>query len=284
MEEVTNNLLLEYNVPIQSKAFLDGDFVIEGIAINETTTSNGHVFLGEELDKSASTLIGVPLLKDHNNSVDSIVGRVKAAHFSQDTRNIPFRAIVKDKAMQEKIKSGLVNSVSVGAHVNPMDIEEDDDGNIIPHNITFKELSLVAVPADSGATFSVALNNAYSSIKDKNLKTVERGLMTMTEEEQNQEVQEEPTEEPTEEPKEEPKEETEEPQEEPEEPVEESEVTALKEEIEALKAKIAESEEKPKEVEDEEPEVEEPDVEEKAYVFSQKGTSFSLERKSYVYN
>jgi len=98
-------------------------FTIGGVAINETTTSNGHKFIAEELSKSAHTLIDVPLLKDHENRVDNIVGRVKSAHFDESAKNIPFRAIVKDEKMKQMIKDKLINSVSVGAHVLPQDVE-----------------------------------------------------------------------------------------------------------------------------------------------------------------
>ncbi len=131
-----------------------GQFVIEGTAISEGTTSNGHVFLREELKKATGSLINVPLLKDHNNSVDSIVGRVLASQFI--SKSIQFRARVSDKNIQEQIRKGDLNTVSVGASVDPKDIEELDDGTIIPHNITFKELSMVAIPADESATFSIA--------------------------------------------------------------------------------------------------------------------------------
>ena len=188
MADKKEGLMLEYFVPIQSSAELDGDFTINGIAINETTTSNGHKFIGEELSKAASTLIGVPLLKDHDNSVDSIVGKVNAAHWDESLRNIPFSAVVKDTKVKQLIKDKLLNTVSVGAHVKPEDIEETDDGDIIPHNIDFKELSVVAVPADGGATFQVALNNAYKlhSSKIENSTKTERRF-NMTEEEKKTE-------------------------------------------------------------------------------------------------
>jgi hypothetical protein len=51
--------------------------------------------------------------------------------------------------------------------VNPKDIEEGPDGTIIPHNIIFKELSLVAVPADQGATFNISMNQAYKAYKSE---------------------------------------------------------------------------------------------------------------------
>jgi hypothetical protein len=48
----------------------------------------------------------------------------------------------------------------VGAQVKEIDEEE---GVLIPKGITFKELSLVAVPADPNATFNTALTEAWNS-------------------------------------------------------------------------------------------------------------------------
>ncbi len=307
MADKKEGLMLEYFVPIESSAELDGDFIINGFAINETTTSNGHKFLGEELSKAANTLIGVPLLKDHHNSVDSIVGKVRVAHWEESQRNIQFTAIVKDPKMIQLIKDGLLSTVSVGADVKPEDIEETEDGDIIPHNIQFKELSLVAVPADGGATFSKALNSAYKSYSTKlkeveDSKSNERGD-NMTEEEKKTESTE--TVETPEVPKEEAKEETkeEEAKEEPkEEPSEEDK--ALDEKIKALEIKAKKKklaalleadadeeeakkapEEKEKEEEEGEEAEEEDKVEEKGdYKFNQTYNSFGIERKSYQYN
>lgn len=164
------NLELNYNVPIKELAQESGnDFFIEGIAINATTTENNHTFLAEELEEAAGTLNGVPLLVDHRNEVSAIKGRVMEAKFNNINENIPFKARVVDKEVKQLIKDGLLNSVSVGASVK--DIEEKD-GTLIPRGISFKELSLVAVPADSNATFGYALGEAYKRQLEKTPITV----------------------------------------------------------------------------------------------------------------
>jgi len=151
---------LQYNVPIaESTAFAD-KFIIKGVAINETTTGNNHKFVREELKASAGTLKGVPLLVDHDNRVESIKGRVTESAYDTTNSRIVFEANVVDKSIREMIRDGRINSVSVGATVKS--IEEEGDV-LIPRGITFKELSLVAVPADSGATFGFALSEAYKS-------------------------------------------------------------------------------------------------------------------------
>jgi len=174
----------------QNKDNENKEFLIEGVAINATTTSNGHKYLAEELEISAKTLTGVPLLANHDNSVESIKGRVLEGKFSNN--RVSFRAKVMDKSMKEMIKDGRLNSVSVGAHVESME-EDEDDGSFIARGIRFVELSLVAVGADEGATFGMALSEAcklstdiqeekVSTIKDKK-EVDEEAPETVTKEE-----------------------------------------------------------------------------------------------------
>ncbi len=293
-----SNLIIEYSIPIESSAELGGDFTIQGIAINETTTSNNHKFLGEELRKAASTLIGVPLLKDHNNSVDAIVGRVQTASFNEELRNIPFKAVIKDPTMIKLVKDRLINSVSVGAHVDPNDIDEGEDGEVIPRNIEFKELSLVAIGADPGASFDIALNNAYKTYKSQSQKdnsnTTERGSMNMTKEEKNLNQSDDEAEEVKEDEEESKEEEKSESNETSEKiltllstmdkrlsKIEESDVDEVKPKPEKEKAKPKAKEEDEEEVEDSE---DEEDAVDEKYTINQKGGAFTYERKSYVYN
>lgn len=154
-------LNLTYQVPFTES--LEGtNFIIQGVAINETTTSNNHKFLAEELIPAANTLTGVPLLVDHENKVSNIKGRVMMGSYNELGKRVDFKAMVMDETCKQMIRDGRLNSVSVGAMVK--DVEEID-GELVPRGITFKELSLVAVPADSGATFSIAMKEAYNANK-----------------------------------------------------------------------------------------------------------------------
>jgi len=114
-------------------------------------------------------LNGVPLLKDHRNEVDYIMGRVKEGRYADS--KVTFKAKVIDKNAQEMIKDGRLDSVSVGATLDSFD-EDEDDGSYVARGITFKELSLVAVGADEGATFGVALSEAYKMTTDTKEKKV----------------------------------------------------------------------------------------------------------------
>lgn len=186
IKRIETDMILEYNVPIIEFESADpADFRIKGIAINETITSNGHHFISEELESSAGSLIGVPLLKDHINEVDKIVGRVTSAHFDSIDNNIKFEAKIMDTKMRQMVKDGRIKTVSVGACVE--DLEEMEDGDLIPRGITFKELSLVAIPADMGATFGVALKEAYNkSHSPEMVKKMKGGIVMMADEEQAQ--------------------------------------------------------------------------------------------------
>ena len=162
------NIKFEYQIPIQSKTNSDNDFIISGVAINATTTRNGHVFLAEELQKSAKTLRNKPLLKDHNNSVESIVGRVtNNVSFNNEKEQVLFDARVMDKVMQEKISQGLIDSVSVGAIVKEVEYDDKDETKEILRGIEFLELSLVAIPADKGATFATAIAESLKTSEAK---------------------------------------------------------------------------------------------------------------------
>jgi len=175
-----------YSIPIEEFATVESDFIIAGTAINATITSNNHKFLPEVLQESAKTLMGVPLLIDHKNEVEAIKGRVFYAEYDDINQKIPFKAKVMDSTIKMMIKDGRLNSVSVGASVDPKNIKEDKDGTLIPTNITFKELSLVAVPADQGATFGIAMKEAYKLFKENDTEDdIENDIENATEEKMN---------------------------------------------------------------------------------------------------
>ena len=155
---------IEYFVPIKEVLTGEKDFLIRGIAINETTTRNNVRYMAEELQLAAPTLRNKPVLKDHTNSVESIVGKTtNNVNYDASARNIKFEAIIKDKNMQEMISDGLITSVSVGAMVHDLVREEGVGGDsyMVAKGIDFVELSLVAVPADPNAGFEKAIAESF---------------------------------------------------------------------------------------------------------------------------
>ncbi len=147
---------LNYSVPINIFETFDDEFVITGVAINATTTDNNHKFLPEELRKSATSLLNRPLLSDHDDKLKSMIGRVIASEFDEIGNSIKFKAKINNteqgKLAKQLIKAGDLNTASVGANVERF---EEEDDVMIPMGIKFKELSLVATPADDDATFTL---------------------------------------------------------------------------------------------------------------------------------
>ncbi len=170
---------IQYNVPFKlHENFSDstGDFVIKGIAISSVTTDNGHLFKPDELRNSAGSLANRPLLMDHDASIKSMIGRVVSSIFDETEQVIRFEAKINDteagKIVKQLILAGDLGTVSVGCNVQ--DILEED-GIFIPIGVKFKELSVVATPADDNAQFTkmnmqLILKEAYNSKSNTNVK------------------------------------------------------------------------------------------------------------------
>jgi len=152
---------------------------VMGVAINETITRNKIKYQAEELSKAASTLSGKPILKDHNNSVDSIVGRVTASKFEGD--KITYQGVIRDDMMIEKIKKGLITNVSIGAQFENTSEDVDENGEMcrVVKGLEFLELSLVAVPGDAHASISQAITEAYKAIQSINEVIIEPVRLTV---------------------------------------------------------------------------------------------------------
>ena len=164
--------LIEFFTPINEfkEDLIEGkesDFIIRGVAINETTTHNGHKYVAEELQKASSHLIGKKLLVDHRNEVDAIKGVIKNSWFNPTEKRIEFEGSVKDKTIKEMIKDGRLSDVSIGAYAT--DLVKEDNGSLIAKGLQIVELSFVAVPADSKANFAMAMDNNYAIKESLNL-------------------------------------------------------------------------------------------------------------------
>ncbi len=158
---------LNYMIPLKLVESTEesNDFFIEGVAINATTTDNNHKFLAEELKSAAGSLTDRPLLTDHDDTLRSIAGRVIMSDFDSMNERIIFKAKLNDteqgRLAKQLIKSGDLNTVSVGANVESF---EEEDGTMVPRGIKFKELSLVASPADDAALFT--LTQSLNKLKE----------------------------------------------------------------------------------------------------------------------
>jgi len=195
--------LLEFFVPIQEKLINEKDeFIIRGVAINETTTLNNVKYVAEELEKAAPSFRNVPILLDHRNEVKNIVGRTtEGVRWNPSFRRIEFEGRIMDKDIREMIKDGRIGSVSIGAKVQ--DLIKEDDGSERAIGIHGLEISLVAVAGDFGATFAHAVQNSihlremYQLNKKEKVEMAEEDQIkpSDTPEEAEEEVKEETKEE-----------------------------------------------------------------------------------------
>jgi len=267
-KKATDWKLLEFYVPITEGMSDEDNFMIKGVAINETTTLNNVKYVAEELEKAAATFRDVPILLDHDNKVKNIVGRTTENVFFQKTNgvgSIPFEAKIMDKDIQERIKDGRIKNVSIGAKVE--DLIEEEDGSMKALGLMGLEISFVAVPGDQQADFAQALTHGFKlkemMLKDQ-LNQKEDKMAEETEKPMEEESVEVSIETPTEEAKEEAKEEV--PVEVAEEKVQNinvnvdtTAITEMRKEVEELKSLLVERKKLKEEVE----ETEEPKPEEK---------------------
>lgn len=144
-----NNVILEYFKPIDKpveQSIKGKPLEVRGIAIDESLSYNGVKYEAQDLSLAAPSLIDKPLLKDHNNSVDAIIGRVKEAWFEPAEKAVKYVADVMDEKIIEMILDGRIKTVSIGAKVDELEkiINEDGSEYVIARGINFMELSAVA--------------------------------------------------------------------------------------------------------------------------------------------
>ena len=167
--------VMEFCVPI-TEAVSDGkDFMIKGVAINETTTRNGITYVAEELSRAAPSFRNKPILKDHNPLIENIVGRTTENVAWNDTnKRIDFEARIVDEKIKGMIEKGLITDVSIGAKVEDI-IENKKAGTLTAVGMEGLEISLVAVPGDPGANIANAMHESFSLKEDSTTKLTKEG-------------------------------------------------------------------------------------------------------------
>lgn len=175
--------VLEFVAPITEALASGDDFVIKGVAINETTTLNNVKYVAEELQKAAASFRDVPILLDHVNSIKNIVGRTtENVNFNTGAKRIEYEGRIMDKDIKEMIKDGRIKNVSIGAQVK--DLVEEEDGSMKAIGIHGLEISLVAVPGDNQANLAQAIQNSFK-LREMAMKLDEQlndGDLNMSEE------------------------------------------------------------------------------------------------------
>lgn len=159
-----------YQIPLSIKEKVEEGkskkISISGDAINEGVTRNKYRYTQEELTNAAKSLVGKPILKDHKEEIDAIVGKVTSADFRNGA--VKFEGDVMDEKVKEMIEDGRIENVSIGAKVDDLIKEDINDEEIMTvKGLEFLELSLVAVPGDPNATIAQALAESFKNSEEK---------------------------------------------------------------------------------------------------------------------
>ena len=165
-----------------------GDPKVEGLAISPGIYHTYLEFPESEIKNATKTIKGVPLLTNHKNLTENVVGRVRTA--SNKTMDNGQKATFyegfidsEEKDLLRKIDKGIIDSTSIGfdcEHICKLCGNDfysadcphwfwDDGFGLTAKNVEVLELSIVGIPADSNASVAPALaaGEAFDKFKDK---------------------------------------------------------------------------------------------------------------------
>lgn len=228
------NFIVEYIAPFHivesapSESGSSKSIHIKGVAVDESVSYNGIKYTKEELKHAAPSLTDRPILKDHENRIDSLVGRTTDSSFTENPNKVEFEGDIMDPQAIEMIKDGRIKNVSIGAKVDKLVPENENDmkSPLLTQGLMFLELSLVPVQGVKNATISQAI---YEKLGD--------GIMA-EEEETEEETEPQPEPEPAPEPKPEP--------EKPAQPTQTEAMALVLKEVQKLREEVKLLKEKPK--------------------------------------
>lgn len=147
------NLLTE-SFSVESLDTEQSGVKISGFALPfDTTSRNGFSYRKESVTKNYKTLEGKPMFFNHD--IESLpIGKVESV--SIDDKGMHYKARLyptteTEKAIVEKVKSGLINNVSIQCMYENANVDEST-GNFSVEVKEFLELSLVGVPGFADTT------------------------------------------------------------------------------------------------------------------------------------
>ena len=128
--------------------------IIRGTAVKEGISRNKRKYISKELKKFTPTLIGRPILKDHEGKTDNVIGKVTGAEFVDNENKVIYEGWIKEdnSGIIDKIKDGRISEVSIGALAGKIVKENKDDDIIIPVDMEAMELSTTPVPGNKGTS------------------------------------------------------------------------------------------------------------------------------------
>ncbi|MEM2188372.1 MAG: hypothetical protein QXG35_03455 [Nitrososphaerota archaeon] len=143
----------------------NGALRIRGILTSARVSRNNRLYLPEELRRMVEELRGreIPVYWEHV-AAQNAIGKARV-YWDEVNKAVRYEAEISDEEAAEKIRSGLVRHVSLGADYETIDIVDDV---IIPRDLHLKEISLVAVPGIPEASVEV--------VEPIRLRAVERAV------------------------------------------------------------------------------------------------------------
>lgn len=140
---------------------------VKGTAIVEGKSRNNVMYLAEELDKFAPTMVGRPILKDHENFTDNVIGKITNARSIDGGKSVEYEGwIVEDgSGIIDKVQDGRISEVSIGANAARLLKEKEDDDCIIAEGLGCLELSTTPVPGVVGTSMASRENYTAEQIK-----------------------------------------------------------------------------------------------------------------------
>ena len=136
---------------------------VAGIAIRPGISRNNIKYTVEELKKTAHELGNKPILKDHISQTDNVIGKTISASFSKDMKGegVFYEGWAKEDGtgIVERIEDGRISEVSIGAIVEEMIKENEEDSHIIARGIHYLELSTTPTPGIVGTSISQSAEN-----------------------------------------------------------------------------------------------------------------------------
>jgi len=142
------------SIQIPSSITEDDEFLyVDAIAIKAAKVQRfyGTLILSEEeLQRAAPTFVGKPVVKDHEYSVDSVVGDVLSSEYKDGAIFVKARILKNgNEKLVSLIKKGVVKKLSAGFE---RELTKVGDREYLAKNIKFQELSIVLDPAIPDAT------------------------------------------------------------------------------------------------------------------------------------
>lgn len=146
---------------------------VAGVAIKPGISKNGILYNVDELNKFTDTLIGRPILKDHQGICDNTVGLIENTSNRGDGI-VLYEGWVKEDGTNliEKIRDGRIHEVSIGAFAKKLVKESEDDDYVIATGLEAMELSLTPTPAIKGTSLSHTLDLITRHINNETIKVI----------------------------------------------------------------------------------------------------------------